>query len=159
MNATGGDTELAGECGHNLRVGHLTHPQDAAGEPGIAKLDGQAQLSRGVSVTADQLQVVLRQGVAARQGAVIQGGREFGELGALCWSEEFARGHGKARYGIGRGAPLRPASRAHRGKRPICCDNAILDTAGQTTMAKLRSSRPARIFCDDLARRDRRSSR
>ena len=155
----GVDTQLAGECGDNLRVGRLTHAEHTAGEPRIAELDSQAQLGRGASVAADQLQIVVRQGVAARQGAVIQGGREFGELGALCWSEEFARGHGEARYGIGRGAPLRPASRAHRGKRPICCDNAILDTAGQTTMAKLRSSRPARIFCDDLARRDRRSSR
>ena len=143
---------MAGECGDNLRVGRLTHAEHTAGEPRIAELDSQAQLGRGASVAADQLQIVVRQGVAARQGAVIQGGREFGELGALCGSEEFASGHGEARYGIGACQQPGPASRAHRRKRPICCGIAILGTAAASTMMGLLSTPPARIWCDDAGR-------
>jgi hypothetical protein len=52
-------------------------------------------------MASDQLQVVIRQRVEARQDAVIQDGRQVGELGALFGSEEFASGHGEARYGMG----------------------------------------------------------
>ncbi len=49
----------------------------------MTEMDDEAKLGRGASVTTpDQLDVVVGQG-EARQSAVIEGGREVGELGAL----------------------------------------------------------------------------
>ena len=52
------DTQLAGKSGDDLRVSVLADAQHPTGQPGIAELDGEAELSRGASVTpADQLEV------------------------------------------------------------------------------------------------------
>ena len=76
-------------------VGLLADAQHPTGKPGIAELDREAELSRGASVTpADQLEVVVGQGVEARQGAIVEWRGEVGELDALRRSEQLAGWHG-----------------------------------------------------------------
>src|SRR5437879_11693743 len=138
------DTQLTGERGHDLRVRLLTDAQDPTGQPGIAELDGEAELSRVASVAANQLEVGVGQGVEARQSAVVEWRGEVGELDALGWSEQLAGGHEWPRYGVrGRAGP-QPASRTRRRKLRICCDNAMLGVSSPTTMRTLRTPRPAR---------------
>jgi hypothetical protein len=66
---------------------------------GITELDGEAELSRGASMTAaDQLELGVGQGVEARQGAVVEWSGEVGELGAQGRSEQLAGGDGVLAY-------------------------------------------------------------
>jgi hypothetical protein len=81
--------------------------QYAAWKPGIAEPHRETELSRGSSVAADQLQVVVRERVEAGQGAVIEGGGGRGDAShssslmsnpAACpsWSEPTGPGAGTA---------------------------------------------------------------
>ena len=90
------DAQLTGEHGQDLGVSVLADVQHATGVARIAELDGEAQLRRRSPVPANQPQVVVREGVEAGEGALIEAGREFGELGALGRSEQLAGGHGRA---------------------------------------------------------------
>src|SRR5438876_6302634 len=153
------DTQLTGERGHDLRVSLLTDAQHPTGQPGIAELDGEAELSRVASVAANQLEVGVGQGVEARQSAVVEWRGEVGELDALGWSEQLAGGHEWPRYGVrGRAGP-QPASRTRRRKRRICCGNTILELPLPSKMTNSSTTAPARICCDDVRGRPLRSRR
>jgi hypothetical protein len=78
-------------------VSVLADVQHATGVARIAELDREAKLRRRSPMPANQPQVVVSERVEARQGAVIERG-EFGELGALGRSEQFAGGHGRLAY-------------------------------------------------------------
>jgi len=94
-----GRRPTAGKHGHDLRVSRLAHAQRATWKTHITELDGETELGRGSPVpAADQPQVVVRERVEAGQGAVIEGGRQFGELGALGRSEQLAGGHSGLAY-------------------------------------------------------------
>src|SRR5713226_7982889 len=92
------DTQLTSENGQDLGISVLAHVEHATWKARVAELHGEAQLSRGTTVTADQLQVLVRQRVEARQRMVVQGGRQLGELGALGRSEQLAGRHGGLAY-------------------------------------------------------------
>ena len=88
------DTQLTGERGHDLWVSLLTDAQHPTGQPGIAELDGEAELSRVAAVAANQLEVGVGQSVETRQGAVVERSGEVSEQGALGRSEQLAGRHG-----------------------------------------------------------------
>jgi cyclic nucleotide-binding protein len=69
----------------------------STGEACIAELHGEAQLSRGAAMPADQPQIIIRECVVTGQGAVIERGGEFGELGTLRGREQLAGWHGRDR--------------------------------------------------------------
>jgi hypothetical protein len=91
------DAQLTGEHVQDLGVSVLADVQHATGVARIAEVDREAELRRGSPMPANQPQVAVGERVEAGQGAVIERG-EFDELGALGRSEQFAGGHGRARF-------------------------------------------------------------
>lgn len=88
------DTQLAGQGGHDLRMGVLANAQGATRKARVVELDGEAELGRGPPPAADHAEVSVRQCVVAPQGAVIELGRQLGERGALGGGQELAGRHG-----------------------------------------------------------------